>query len=238
MRFPQFIDRFGKMHIPYRFRKRHHPDTVQDIRRKSFRQRPVQTAQQSVLQILNRPRIKERLFHLLGRIIEWCQPVGNLIRLIQRVYIRMGNIIDMPELGRFAKYDIINASLDLVQNIVNPFEPDQVDCARPIREFPDQPPCTPFTYRVEKQDTPFHLYIRHIPGHFCHLVETTTVNVFVRKVEQHIFIRRNTGFLLQYLRLFRADARQIHDGTFVEIEHIQIFILQAAPLPPTDRTES
>ena len=72
----------------------------------------------------------------------------------------------------------------------------------------------------------------------CHLVETTTVNVFVRKVEQHIFIRRNTGFLLQYLRLFRADARQIHDGTFVEIEHIQIFILQAAPLPPTDRTES
>ena len=209
----------GKMDVAHRLREGNQPRLRQHVGRQGLRQGPIDSAQQGILQVLDRPRVEERPLHLLRRIIERHQAARKLLRLIDTIQVRMRDVVLMIEGDRLAEHQIFRVDLIFAGHEIQSLEPDQVNDACPIGKLAHQPLATAHADRLETGNPATQLDIRQVVRQVGHPIDAAPVHIFIRIVIEQVPIGNDAQLPLEDLRFLRTDSRQVNHRPFLQLKH-------------------
>ena len=209
----------GEMNVAHRLREGNQPRLRQHIGRQGLRQGPMDPAQQGILQVLDRPRVEERPFHLLRRIVERHQAARKLLRLIDTIQVRMRDVVLMIEGDRLAEHQIFRVDLIFAGHEIQSLEPDQVNDACSISKLTHQSPATAHADRLETSDPATQLDIRQVVRQVGYPIDAAPVHIFIRIVIEQVPIGNDAQLPLEDLRFLRTDSRQVNHRPFLQLKH-------------------
>ena len=136
-----------------------------EIRSQCLREGSVDELEEAVGEFHHRTGIQTRPFHLLRCVVARHKAATPFtiegLRRIDLLDLRMSNVQSATKHGRFAKHDIWDGEVVILERILDALEPHQFDDTCTIGESCHQATATTFANRIARQNLTHDLDIRH-----------------------------------------------------------------------------